>query len=98
MNNGSYKVNILETAALGDYELEIKGLGKYVMYRDVEQLTPKIKIKVESMISADHLDMVVTANVASDLIVNIEQGVTVCDPGACPPLHVHSLGISQFTI
>ena len=68
------------------------------MFRDVELLTPTIKIKVESMISADYLEMVVTEKLSSDLIVDIEQGITVCDPGACPPLHVHSLGISQFYI
>ena len=62
------KINILKDATLGDYELEIKGVGKYVMFRDIEAVSPKIKIKVTTMISGQYLELKMTENSPDDLI------------------------------
>ena len=75
------EITIKQTAAPGEYSLQIRGTAKYVMYHDVNAVTQTFKIKVVTIASDEYLELAVTPNVPSDLTLNVPQGVTQCKPG-----------------
>ena len=75
------EITIKQTAAPGEYSLQIRGTGQYVMYRDVDAVTQIFKIKVVTIASDEYLELAVTPKVPSDLILNVPQGVTQCSAG-----------------
>ena len=65
---GEYLLYLLYIATPGIYEFQINVSAKYVMHKDVEGLTPSLKVDVRTLLTPEFLEMVITAKEPKDLI------------------------------